>query len=98
MGFDFGGCQGRDKTPTLTEKICPQCGNIVELFSTDTEMKCDRCGFVIYNDIQSCVRWCSSAKLCVGPEMYEKIQAAIKAEDERERKTKALKSEAQPQA
>ena len=83
MGFEFGGCQGRDKTPTITEKICPQCGNTVELFSIDSEMKCENCGFVIYNDIQSCVRWCSSAKLCVGPELYEQIQKRIKAEEER---------------
>ena len=83
MGFEFGGCQGRDKTPTITEKICPQCGNTVELFSIDSEMKCDVCGFTIYNDIQSCVRWCSSAKLCVGPELYEKIKARITEEDAR---------------
>ncbi len=39
----LGGCHGTDKlkTPTLEIKICPQCGNEIELFSIDTEMACD---------------------------------------------------------
>ena len=47
----YSGCQSKSKEISITEKICPQCGNPVELFSTDTEVTCDKCGFVIYNDI-----------------------------------------------
>ena len=38
------GCPGaaRLKTPTLEEKICPVCGNIIEIFSVDTEVACER--------------------------------------------------------
>ena len=45
------GCPGaaRLKTPTLEEKICPVCGNIIEIFSVDTEVACEHCGFVAYN-------------------------------------------------
>ena len=52
-----------------------------ELFSIDTEVACDKCGFVAYNDELSCVQWCEHAKACVGEAMYEhlmKIAAAQK--------------------
>ena len=58
------------KTPTLAIKKCPQCGEDVELFSNDISVKCSTCGFVIYNDIASCVQWCRHARECVGEEMY----------------------------
>ena len=66
----FEGCQGKPRTPTIHEKICPRCGSIIELFSIDTEVACDNCGFVAYNDALSCVQWCKYAKQCVGEEMY----------------------------
>ena len=62
------------KTPTLAIKKCPQCGEEVELFSNDISVKCP-CGFVVYNDIESCVQWCKHAKECVGEEMYNKLMA-----------------------
>jgi NADH pyrophosphatase NudC (nudix superfamily) len=60
-------------TPTLEIKKCPQCGGEVELFSTDAQRACEACGFVVYNDIQSCIKWCSKARECVGEEMYRKL-------------------------
>jgi NADH pyrophosphatase NudC (nudix superfamily) len=71
----LGGCHGADKlkTPTLEIKICPRCGEEIEIFSTDTEMACDNCGYVVYNDIQSCIKWCKYAKICVGEELYNKV-------------------------
>ena len=66
----FEGCMGNPRTPTIHEKICPNCGSIIELFSIDTEVACDNCGFVAYNDTLSCVQWCQYAKKCVGEEMY----------------------------
>ena len=67
------GCQGRPKTPTIIEKICPQCGHEIEMFSIDTEMKCDNCGFVVYNESLSCVQWCKYARKCMGDDMYEAL-------------------------
>ena len=61
------------KTPTLTIKICPQCGEEVEIFSNDTQVVCGTCGFDIYNDTFSCIQWCKYAKECVGEEMYRKF-------------------------
>lgn len=60
------------RTPTLAIKKCPQCGEEVELFSNDISVKCS-CGFVVYNDIESCIRWCKHAKECVGEQIYRKI-------------------------
>ena len=85
------GCQGKPRTPTLHEKICPNCGNVIELFSIDTQVACDNCGFVAYNDTLSCVQWCEYARKCVGDEMSEKMMAIAarqkeEAAEERRRK------------
>lgn len=65
------GCQGKPRTPTIIEKICPKCGSKIEIFSIDTEWQCEQCGFTVYNDTLSCVQWCQYARKCVGDEMYE---------------------------
>lgn len=85
------GCQGKPRTPTITEKVCPQCGNIIEIFSIDTEVACDNCGFVAYNDTLTCVQWCKYARKCVGDELYERMMeiAALqkrKAAEEQQKK------------
>lgn len=74
----FSGCQSKSKEISLTERICPQCGNIIEIFSIDTEVTCDHCGFVAYNDTLSCVQWCKHARQCVGDEMYEKMMSTVR--------------------
>ncbi len=89
------GCRGKPRTPTLHEKICPRCGGVIELFSIDTEVSCDNCGFVAYNDTLSCVQWCQYARKCVGDEMYEYMMeiAAMqkqKAAEERQRKKEKI--------
>ena len=63
------------RTPTLTIKKCPRCGEEIEVFSNDVSVKCSRCGFTVYNDILSCVQWCKYARECVGEETYRKLTA-----------------------
>ena len=77
----YSGCPGTDnlRNPTITEKICPVCGNEIEMFSIDTEVACDRCGFVAYNDALSCIQWCQYAEKCIGPELYQKLVKQKKA-------------------
>ncbi len=65
------GCQSKSKEISIEERICPQCGHEIEIFSVDTEAACEHCGFVIYNDQLSCVQWCKYARQCVGDRMYE---------------------------
>ena len=67
------GCQAKPRTPTIHEKKCPNCGEVIELFSVDTQVACEKCGFVAYNDTLSCVQWCSHAKQCVGEELYTQM-------------------------
>jgi len=69
------------RTPTLAIKKCPQCGNEVEVFSNDVSVTCDHCGFVVYNDIMTCVQWCKYAKECVGQETYNRIMARLKEQE-----------------
>ena len=75
MAQVYSGCPGasRLKVPMITEKICPRCGAVIELFSTDVSVPCDKCGFVAYNDLQSCIQWCEHAEECIGTEMYNKL-------------------------
>ena len=61
-------------SPTITIKVCPECGEEIELFSCDPCATC-KCGFIIYGNIQSCIKWCAYARLCVGDEIYEKFIA-----------------------
>lgn len=45
------GCQGQAKTPTMMEITCPQCGEIIEVFSRDESVACDGCGYVYHNEV-----------------------------------------------
>jgi len=89
------GCQGKPRTPTIHEKICPECGSIIELFSIDTQVACEKCGFIAYNDTLSCVQWCAHARKCVGDEMYEQMMAIAERQkqqtaSERQRKKEGV--------
>ena len=86
------GCQGKPRTPTIREKTCPVCGNTIEIFSTDTQVTCDKCGFVIYNDMLSCVQWCKYARKCVGDQMYEQMMEIAKHNKEKAAKERAEKA------
>ena len=89
----LGGCQGKPKTPTIQEKICTQCGSVIELFSIDTQMACEKCGFIAYNDTLSCVQWCQYAKQCVGEEMYDHLMKLAAEQKERAAEERRQKKE-----
>ena len=77
------GCQGKPQLKVM-EKTCPNCGHESEMFSVDTEAKCENCGFTIYNDLLSCVQWCKYARQCVGEETYERLMAFVKLREQRQ--------------
>lgn len=87
------GCQAKPRTPTIQEKICPQCGSVIELFSIDTQMACEKCGFVAYNDTLSCVQWCEHARKCVGDEMYEQMMKIMEEQKKRAAEERKHKKE-----
>ena len=91
------GCQGKPRTPTIEDRICPNCGNPIEIFSTDTEVACDKCGFVVYNDKLSCVQWCKYAKQCVGEETYEKLMIIARRNQEKADAERRARLEAKKQ-
>lgn len=71
----FNRCPGSlAGTPTLKIKKCPECGSEVEVFSNEVKVECERCGFTVYNDVESCIQYCKYAKLCVGEELYKKLK------------------------
>ena len=53
---------------------------------------CDKCGFVIYNDMLSCVQWCKYARKCVGDQMYEQMMEIAKHNKEKAAKERAEKA------
>ncbi|MGZ4849253.1 MAG: hypothetical protein ACXV2D_07180, partial [Halobacteriota archaeon] len=79
----FGSCPGTShlRTPTLTIKKCPRCGEDVEIFSSDVKVKCGKCGLTVFNDMNLCIHWCAYAKECVGPELYEQLTKADKEQN-----------------
>ena len=77
------GCQGKPQIKIM-ERTCPQCGHEVEIFSIDTQVACENCGFVIYNDTLTCVQWCKYARQCMGDEMVERLLTVARQKRERE--------------
>jgi len=97
MAMIMEGCQGKSNNLTIEERTCPVCGHTVELFSVDTEVQCEHCGFTVYNDKLTCVQWCQYAEKCVGKEMYERLMKVAAMQKERaaqERKEKLAKKTA----
>ena len=86
----FEGCQGK-KDITITEKRCPNCGHEIEIFSIDTEVICEHCGFKVYNDSLNCVQWCEYARKCVWDEMYEHLMAVAESQKARRKMEKESK-------
>jgi ribosomal protein S27AE len=61
------------RTPTIEIKNCPECGEEVEIFSDEKKATC-KCGFTIFNDLQSCIEWCRYAEECIGEEQFRKLK------------------------
>ena len=76
----FEGCQGKEGVKIL-EKVCPDCGNIVEMMSTDVCTECEQCGHFFYNDQMDCVWTCPNAVKCVGEHLYARLQEAKELEE-----------------
>ena len=65
------------RMPRMEIKDCPKCGEEIEIFSNEASAKCPECGFVIFNDLLSCVEWCEYAKDCVGEETYDRLMKQL---------------------
>ncbi len=73
------------RVPRIEMKACPRCGEEIETFSNEASARCMKCGFVVYNDLLSCVEWCEYARECVGEQAHLRIMQQITQRKERER-------------
>jgi hypothetical protein len=76
------GCPGADrfKKPVPEEMACYFCGEELEIWSDEFEVKCTKCGKTVSRPGQSCLDWCKAAKECVGEEVYERYMKNKKKE------------------
>lgn len=61
----------------------------MEVFSSDVKVKCRNCGFVVFNDLQSCIEWCKYAEKCVGEDLVRQMKGAAKQKRKKEQGKKA---------
>ena len=72
-------CPGAKQFTQATAEFldCPHCGAEVEIWSDESQTKCDACGKVVPRPrTQGCIDHCDHAKECLGPELYEKLVLA----------------------
>lgn len=71
----FDKCPGAAdiRGPSIVLKTCPECKEEIEFFSLDLMRNCPRCGFTVYKELSSCIKWCKYARECVGDELYYKL-------------------------
>ena len=75
MIFNCPGSQ-KFKQPQPECLKCPFCGEEVEIWTDEVEVRCQKCGKVVARkDGQSCLDWCKYAKECVGEDIYRKHAA-----------------------
>jgi hypothetical protein len=68
-------CPGSQKFkhPKPEMLICPYCSEEVELWTDESEAKCQKCGKVVARQLgQGCLDWCKYARDCVGLEVYNR--------------------------
>lgn len=70
----LSGCQGKPEAG-IFEVECPNCGEPVEMATTDAVAVCEECGETVINDKMKCIFWCDQARDCIGDEAYEAAMA-----------------------
>jgi len=54
------------KPTGIIVRTCPSCGEEVEFFSDEAEVKCPNCGKTLHREVTaSCVSWCKYADKCI---------------------------------
>ena len=70
---------GPIRDPYPEEINCPSCGQAVEIWSDEAEVRCAACGGIVSREIApSCLEWCAHGRECVGPEKYDRLRAGRK--------------------
>ena len=59
--------------PAPEIKICPVCGEEIEIWTDEITAACSKCKVtIIREDGATCLDWCKYAKQCVGEKLYNK--------------------------
>ena len=61
-------CPGRarERNPFPEDRRCPNCGQMVEIWSNEQRKTCV-CGTIVWMEqIPSCAEWCKEAEKCFG--------------------------------
>lgn len=68
-------CPGQDSRNLRVElHKCPGCGEEVEIFSDEVEVRCPKCRKPVYRErMPSCIEWCASARQCLGEERWRNL-------------------------
>jgi len=69
-------CPGQDmRNLRVSLHKCPNCGAMVEIFSDEMRVKCQKCGQYVYKEkTPSCIDWCASARQCLGEERWQQLK------------------------
>lgn len=69
-------CPGQDKRNIRVDSlVCHSCGYNMEIFSDELKAACPRCRNISYRErLPSCLDWCKSAQLCVGPQKWKSMK------------------------
>jgi endogenous inhibitor of DNA gyrase (YacG/DUF329 family) len=52
--------------PHIIIRECPFCGERIEFFEYETQLKCSRCGKIVYREpTETCLSWCEYADKCI---------------------------------
>ncbi len=71
-----GRCPGRDKDSLKAGVYrCPHCGNEVEMFTSESMVRCGKCGHYVYREqVTPCVEWWALARQCLGDKRWRALR------------------------
>jgi len=63
-------------------RTCPKCGEEIEFFDDESEVKCPSCGHTLHREVtQSCVTWCKYAEKCIEDLVARHLITPARAEE-----------------
>ncbi|MBI5027040.1 MAG: hypothetical protein HZC12_10015 [Nitrospirae bacterium] len=67
------------KKPKPEDIRCRYCGNKLEIWTDEVEVKCKKCGKITMRVLgPTCIDWCPYARECVGDEKYKRLKKLTK--------------------
>ncbi|MEK7280819.1 MAG: hypothetical protein AAB037_00500 [Chloroflexota bacterium] len=68
------------RQPVPEDYLCPNCGEVVEVWSNELKHNCPKCGTPVFREAApSCIDWCQYAKECVGEEAFNRLKGGDKS-------------------